>query len=108
MKFILTGTSNDGFRHRYSFRKNESFKKAFFGFMGALDFSEEDFKSTFIGGDENDENVDLKISEFEDCVRNYKNKKYDVDVFYGAKKIIILVRTKRRESMVNYLEKEVQ
>ena len=47
---------------------------------------------------------ELRIYEFEDCCWHYENKQYDVDVFYGNKKIIIVIRTKKRESMIVNLE----
>jgi hypothetical protein len=104
-KFTLTGTDNDGFRHRYGIRKNEKFKKAFYDFMGVLEFDVEKIKRGFFIFDETKGDVELKISDFEDCIRNYHNKKYDVDVFYGKAKIIIVVRTKKRDLMIEHLEK---
>ena len=110
-KFILTGTDNDGFRHRYSFKKNEEFKKSFLKFMVELEFDEK-IKSSWNSGHE-DKNgnwidVELKVSDFEDCIRHYQNKKFDVDVFYGKDKIIIVVRTKTRNSIIKYLRKNVK
>lgn len=105
-KFTLAGTDNDGFRHRYSVQKNEAFKKAFFKFMEILEFDSEIVKNTFVGSDREDNPIELKIADFEDCIRHYQNKKFDVDVFYGRFKIIIVVRTKKRYPMVKHLEKE--
>ncbi len=105
-KFILTGTDNDGFRHRYSIKKNEAFKKAFLKFMIALDFDSKIIKHTFLGEDKNENPIILKISEFEDCIRHYQNSKFDVDVFYGNKEIVVLVRTKERDIVVKHLEKK--
>jgi len=106
MKFTLIGTDNNGFRHRYSFRKTEAFKKSFVKFMENLDFNSKDIKGTFMGYDKDEKLINLKISEFEDCIRYYQNKKYDVDVFYGNKKIIMVVRTKKRIPMVEHLVKK--
>ena len=46
-KFTLTGTDNDGFRHRYSFKKTEEFKKAFLKFMADLKFDPKIISRTF-------------------------------------------------------------
>jgi hypothetical protein len=106
-KFTLTGTDNDGRRHRYSVRKNELFKKSFLKFMEDLGFNPEIIGKTFWSSDEETgECIELKISEFEDCIRHYQNKKFDVDVFFGKLKIILVVRTKSREKMVDHLEKK--
>ena len=111
-KFTLTGTDNDGFRHRYSVKKNEGFKRAFVKFMVDLEFDEKKIKASWDAGfyDENDEWVPrvLKIAEIEDVCWHYQNKKYDVDVFYGRFKIIIVVRTKGRVSMVKHLENKAE
>ena len=105
-KFILTGTDNDGFRHRYSIKKNEDFKEAFLKFMEVLEFDSKKIKQTFFTSDEDDNPIELKIADFEDCIRHYQNKKFDVDVFYGRFKVIIIVRTKGRRPLVEYLEKK--
>ena len=63
--FILTGTDNNGFRHRYSVRKNEQFKKIFVKFMVDLDFDEKWMESLFQKNDVDDNLIELKISEFE-------------------------------------------
>ncbi len=105
-KFTLTGTSNDGYRHRYTIKKNEDFKKAFFKFMTDLEFDEDKIKRYFLSKDGNE--IELKISDFEDVCSNYENKKYDVDVFYGRFKIIIIVRTKNRAPVVKHLEKKAK
>jgi hypothetical protein len=104
-KLTLIGTDNDGFRHRYSCTKNESFKKIFIRLMAALDFEEEKIKNTFWSHDEDERPIELKISEFEDVCNHYQNKKYDVDIFYGKKKIIIVIRTKNRKDLVFSLRK---
>ena len=107
-EFILTGTDNNGYRHRYSVIKNEQFKEMFIKFMGELSFDEEEIKRGFWTSyeDEKGESIDreLKISEFEDCCRYYENEKYDVEVFYGNKKIIIVIRTKIRRELLDNLE----
>ena len=105
MKFTLTGTDNDGFRHRYSVRKNEAFRKAFLKFMEDLGFDSDGIdKQTFYFQDDPGNYHRLKVSELQDCIRHYQNSKYDVDVFFGKAKIIIVVRTKKRVPVVKHLE----
>ena len=101
--FVLMGTDNNGYRHRYSVKKNEQFKNMFIKFMGGLGFDEERIGNAFYSNDMEDEGVILKISDFKDVYKNYKNKKYDVDVFYGSKKIILIIRCKVRKPMVDNL-----
>jgi len=105
-KFTLTGTDNNGFRHRYSALKNEDFKKAFVGFMLGLGFDKEGIQSSWVVNSEEEDYREIKIKEFEDECRNYLNDDYDVDVFYGKLKIIIVVRTKKRIQMVKHLEQK--
>ena len=109
-KFILTGTDNDGFRHRYSLKKLDEFKEVFINFMIELGFDEEKTKNSFKSGyyDEEDQYIEfeLKVKDIEDICWNFQNKKYDVDVFFGRFKIILVIRAKERVSMVNHLEKK--
>lgn len=114
-KFTLTGTDNNGFRHRYSVKKNEAFKKAFVKFMEDLEFDAEKIQEiiqnefmirTYIDTEKDEKEIIQKINvrDVTDVCRYYKNKKYDVDVFYGKSRIIIVVRTKYRVPMVKHLE----
>ena len=110
-KFVLTGTDNNGFRHRYSVKKTEEFKKAFSNFMNDLGFegkkiNENLYITSYINEQDEDIQIVLKVADFEDCIRHYQNKDFDVDVFFGRFKIIIVVRTKKRVSMVEHLEKK--
>ncbi len=109
-KFILTGTDNNGFRHRYSVKKLEEFKPAFFKFMKDLGFDEQKIKNSFLVYFENEKEVELarelKIEEITDECWNYNNKKFDVDIFFGKFKIILVIRTKNRVPMVEHLEKK--
>ena len=110
-KFILIGTDNDGFRHRYSIEKNEGFKKVFLKFMVKLEFDEginSMWNSSYEEKDGNKIDVELKVADFEDCIRHHQNPKFDVDVFFGKLRIIIVVRTKTRNSMVKHLEKSAK
>ena len=102
--FVLMGTDNDSYRNRYSVEKNENFKNIFIKFMEDLGFDGGKIRQGFWNYDEDDDKIELKISDFEDCYRYYENKKYDIDVFYGNKKIILIIRTKERREMLNNLE----
>ncbi len=102
--FILMGTGNNGYRHRYNIEKNENFKNIFINFMEDLGFDRKKIKQGFWIHEENEEEIELKISDFEDCCRHYENKKYDIDVFYGNKKIILVIRAKERREMLDNLE----
>lgn len=102
--FVLMGTDNDGYRHRYSIEKNEKFKNIFIKFMKDLGFNGKKIRQGFWTYDEEDNEFELKISDFEDCYRYYENKKHDVEVFYGNKKIIMVIRTKERRKMLDNIE----
>jgi hypothetical protein len=109
-KFILNGTGNNGFRHRYSFDKTKAFKKGFLDLMKKLGFDEK-VKDKFILRENEDEGEEeriilLEATDIEDVCWFFENNKYEVDVFFGAKKIIILIRTKNRREMLDYLENE--
>ena len=108
-KFILTGTDNDGFRHRYSARKIEKFKVAFSDLMKDLGFEPNVFLKLFEGGfyDENEDFIakDRLIEEIIDESFHFQNKNYDLDLFFGDKKIIFVIRTNNRDLLVNHLYK---
>lgn len=106
----LIGTDNNGVRHRYSIEKNEEFKNAFVKFMTSLRFYEKDIRKTFNGNDDEGNPLELKIADFNDVCVYYYNILYEVDVFYGNRKIILVIRTgqekkrDRREKMIKDLK----
>jgi len=102
----LIKTKNNGFRHEYSFIKNKSFKKFFLNFMEDLGFNKNKTKKTFTSINKNERYVELKISDLKDCVKYYKNKNYDIEVFYGDKKIIMVLKTKKRKKAIEHLVKK--
>jgi hypothetical protein len=109
--FTLTGTDNDGVRHRYSFIKNEKFKKVFRELLINLGFEEKIVKNLFIVEDETTgEASEVSIHSISDHCAYYKNKQYEIDIFYGSKKIILVIRTNqknkrdRRTKLLNYIE----
>ena len=96
-KLILTGTENDGFRHKYEIKKQEFFKDAFIDFMVCLGFKKERVEQCFLDYDEKENEIKLNVSDLKDYCDNFKNKDFDIDVFYGKRKIILLIRTKKKK-----------
>ncbi|MGD9276000.1 MAG: hypothetical protein PVJ67_02410 [Candidatus Pacearchaeota archaeon] len=115
---VLNGTDNNGFRHRYSFDKTKDFKKSFLSFMGSLGFDKGKINDKFIvrtyEDDDNEgetEKVFIKeVFDLVDVIWFFQNEKFEVDVFFGKDKVIILVRTKdnkkTREKLVDELERK--
>jgi len=114
-KFILSGSSNDGFWHKDSINKEKGFRKTFFNFMINLEFKEKEIIANFDRKYENEIEDDEQINvhwmidadEITDEVWHFNNEKYDVDVFFGDKKVFLVVRTKKRNEMIDLLRKDV-
>lgn len=102
---FLNGTENNGYRHRYSCEKNEKFKKGFFELMENLGFDKNNVDrfvmSRYIYDEEEGRETKKiwirKVKEVKDECWFFENKKYEIDVFFGVKKIIILIRIKGRK-----------
>jgi len=113
--FELTGTDNNGQRHRYSFVKKESFKEVFLKFMQNLGFDSDNIKKQFLQTIYNDDGEEIgeapiKTVEIIDICRNYQNKNYDIGVFYGFQRIIVVIRVKdkdKRFHMLDYLKESL-
>ncbi|MCK5615681.1 hypothetical protein KAR91_78175 [Candidatus Pacearchaeota archaeon] len=103
---IFTGTDNDGFRHRYSFKKNEKFKKFLTEFIEELGFDTKKIKELFNSYDKDEIPITLKVKDINDHINHFQNKKYDIDIFWGNKKIILIIRTKKRIPMIEFLKKD--
>ena len=113
---ILNGTNNNSKRHQYSFEKNEGFKEGFLELMENLGFGREKtdqftIRNSSCDDEENVERIWIrKVSEVQDECWYFENKKYEIDVFFGVKKIIILFRIKgrnisrKRREMLDNLE----
>lgn len=101
-KFVLTAASNDGKRYEYAIAKNEKFKAIFIKFMTDLGFEAEEIKREFNYHNEYYKEVKVKIKGLIDICHRYKNKGFDIDIFYGIKKIILIVRVneKLREKLI--------
>ncbi len=114
-KLTLSGTDNNGVRHRYTFDKDMNTKEGFFDFMEGLGFEIKEIEKRFMIQDYNNDTDEEKIIflDMEDIVDQcwfYENKKYELDIFWGNKKVIILVRTNqkikrdRRKKLVDTVE----
>lgn len=120
---VLNGTDNNGKRHRYSFEKTDDFKKGFLELMENLGFEKGKIDSKFVirdyvedpedPGHEIDRVWVKKVSDIIDVCWYFENNKYEVDVFFGKEKVIILImikssrnRDKKRREMLDKLEDE--
>lgn len=114
-ELILSGTDNDGIRHRYSFDKTPKLKEGLTKLFVGLSFEEkkvnEFIQRIFIkrGEDENGEEI-IKVfrpEEIKDLVFYIKNSNYEIDLFFGKNKVILLVRIKNeRMRLVDEIEKK--
>lgn len=112
-ELVLNGTDNNGIRHRYSFDKTPKIKEGLKKLLVGLEFEEkkvgELIEGIFIKRTE-DENYQetitiLQPEEINDKIYYLKNKKYEIDLFFGKNKVILLIRTKKeREKLVSEIE----
>jgi len=89
-KIIITGNENNGYRYRYSFVKGEEFKEFFIRFMGKIGFEKKKVRGYFTSTNKEENEFQLKIKNFNDCCEFFENGNYEIDLFFGAKKIIML------------------
>ena len=99
----LSGTDNNGFRHRYSLLKDESFKNNFLNFMAGLEFNWESIENKFYYEDESGQFRENKVIDFLDVCWHFENKNFEVDVFFGSSKIIMVIRTRNRRKLIDTL-----
>jgi hypothetical protein len=110
---ILTGTSNNGFRHRYSFRKTPKIKNLLENLFLKLNLVKEPnqplIKNIFIEEIEDDNGEEIivqkEIQEFVDEIYHFQNKEFDLDLFFGKEKVILLIRSNKRFDFIKFLEK---
>ena len=112
-ELVLNGIDNNGIRHRYSFDKTPKIKEGLKKLLVGLEFEEkkvgELIEGIFIKRTE-DENYQetitiLQPEEINDKIYYLKNKKYEIDLFFGKNKVILLIRTKKeREKLVSEIE----
>ena len=101
----LIGTGNDGFRYEYNFNKCEDFKNIFSKFLLGLSFEYREVAEIFSRYDEDEKKVQEKIKDIKGSVRNYKNKNFDIDVFYGKKIISLVIRTKNKNKLIKVVDR---
>ena len=91
-KLNLLGLGNENGRSYFYFEKNLDFFSTFPIFFERLNL---DKVSRFYAYDE--KILDLK--ETVDIYENAENTDYDVDIFFGEKRIIVVVRTSHRNKL---------
>lgn len=97
----LIGTNNDGFRFEYTFNKEENFKEKFSKFLLGLDFGYGEVAEAFLV---NENRIQVKIKDIKGHIRNYKNKDFDIDTFYGTSIIIVVVRTNNQDKLIKVVD----
>jgi hypothetical protein len=110
----LNGTDNDGIRHRYSFDKTPKLREGLKDLLLKLNFEEKKLDQ-FLGkiffrtetneksGEEQE--IILEPNQIIDRIFYISNKIYEVDLFFGSEKIILVIRTKEdRTKLVNKIE----
>jgi hypothetical protein len=111
-KLVLLGTENKENRYEYIIEKNEDFKEIFLSFMEKLGFERIIINKTFFNyifnRDNIEKQIEFKISDFKDSYHNYKNKDFDIDVFYGTKKIILIIRTKKGNKLREIINSKIK
>lgn len=115
---ILNGTSNHKNRYRYTFERNDKFKKEFTDLLLKLGFKEERISEFWTRTirleednntyEEDEYQIHPRIAYFEDSFFFLENKNYEIELFIGKRKIFIVIRTKNkkketRENLVNQL-----
>ncbi len=105
-KTYLLGLGNDGFRHWYEFKKNEKFKEIFKRLLLELKFDKDYVNTVFVSQDQQGDEISEKISDITvEQVRLHLIKNFDIEVFYGSKSIIVMIRTKERKKLIHAIEK---
>jgi len=105
-KSYLIEIGNDGFKHWYTFERNEGFKEILTNLLLSLKFKKDYVDTVFVSENQHTDEITEKISDIVvEHVRFYSNDKFNIEVFYGTKSIILIVRTKFRKLLVKVAEK---
>jgi len=112
-KLVLNGTDNNGKRHRYSFDKTPNLKGGLRKLLISLDFDKkivEGFiRGVFFKEIKEEEIIEQELENIIDIVYFLKNDKYELDIFFGKEKVILLARTTdKREKLIDALEKKTK
>ncbi len=113
-ELVLNGTDNNGKRHRYSFDKTPQLKEGLIKLFISFGFDDKVSKSigkiftrTFYDDNEVEKVSYLTPEEIVDRVFYFKNEEYEIDLFFGKEKVILLIRVKEnREKLVEEIEKK--
>jgi len=100
----LISTGNNGYRYRYEFSKAEVFKDLFKELLLELSFDRM-YVDNFFMTYEDDKPVSLEIQSVKDSVMNCSNENFDMDIFFGAENIILIVRTHKVRKLIKTIEK---
>jgi len=113
-ELVLNGTNNDGVRHRYSLDKNSDLMGGLRKLLIGLEFKEKVIDS-FIRGvffketqeDESEGTVQRELEDIVDFVEALKNDKYELDIFFGKEKVILVIRIKEnREKLIDVMKEK--
>ena len=89
----LKGIKNNRYRYELTIEKNQENVKKLIKFLKELEFKNSEFNLL-----ECKKGIDIcvpiKISKIDDKCIYFRNKRYDLDLFYGNKRIILVIRTK--------------
>lgn len=99
-KPIVTGIIKSNFESQYILNKDCNISRALFNFFVELGFDERDqnWTSFFINKEyykNNGENKFVSFGELEDFRYNLDNDLYDIDVFFGHRKVFLVIRTEK-------------
>jgi hypothetical protein len=96
-KIKLLGIGNTNERHYFIFEKTLEFFPAFLKFFEQTKVSK---TGSFYDYDEN--NTDLESHT--DIIENTHNEEYDIDIFFGKDKIIVVIRTEiEKKQLMKYI-----
>lgn len=99
-QLIITSISKGTEINQYIFIKEQKFIEKIISFFEDLDFNKDEAPLTYLFKTENYE-IDgtepkyIDINAVKDIRYNIKNDEYDIDIFIGNKKIILVIRTKK-------------
>ncbi|MEK6859357.1 MAG: hypothetical protein AABX54_00945 [Nanoarchaeota archaeon] len=84
----------------YIFLKEQKFIESIISFFKELGFDEDETQMMYVFTTENYNNERtepefIDINKMKDNRINIKNKDYDIDIFVGERKIILVIRTKK-------------
>ena len=94
-KMIILGLGNDGYRYYYTIKK----EKEIVGTMDKL-LSELGFEGELYYDCE-----DVLTEKRKEFCSGFKNKEFDVDLFVGIKRLILVIRTRKRAKLLKLIEK---